>query len=94
MQQSMRTTQNRRRRIPFTRTMLFQLRKSVRQLVEKELAPHAQKIDKDNEWKKLRVSGRRRRRRPRRTSGEAARAHGLLGITAPTKYGGSALKVL
>uniref|UniRef100_A0A0N4ZG80 Isovaleryl-CoA dehydrogenase, mitochondrial n=1 Tax=Parastrongyloides trichosuri TaxID=131310 RepID=A0A0N4ZG80_PARTI len=56
-----------------------QLRKSVFELTQKELAPFADKIDKDNGWKDLRKFWK--------TLGE----HGLLGITAPEKYGGSEL---
>ncbi|CAD6196159.1 unnamed protein product [Caenorhabditis auriculariae] len=55
------------------------LRQSVRQFAEKELAPFAEKIDKDNNWDQLRPFWRK--------LGE----QGLLGITAPAEYGGSAM---
>uniref|UniRef100_A0A0K0DWG8 Isovaleryl-CoA dehydrogenase, mitochondrial n=1 Tax=Strongyloides stercoralis TaxID=6248 RepID=A0A0K0DWG8_STRER len=56
-----------------------QLRKTVFDISQKELAPYANKIDKDNGWDNLRKFWR--------ILGE----NGLLGITAPEKYGGSEL---
>uniref|UniRef100_A0A0N5BVT0 Isovaleryl-CoA dehydrogenase, mitochondrial n=1 Tax=Strongyloides papillosus TaxID=174720 RepID=A0A0N5BVT0_STREA len=55
------------------------LRKTVFDITQKELAPYASKIDKDNGWDNLRNFWK--------ILGE----NGLLGITAPEKYGGSGL---
>ncbi|CAJ0585068.1 unnamed protein product, partial [Mesorhabditis spiculigera] len=55
------------------------LRQSIRTIADKELAPYANDIDRDNNWKDLRKFWR--------TLGD----NGLLGITAPEKYGGSAM---
>ncbi|CEF67891.1 Isovaleryl Coenzyme A dehydrogenase [Strongyloides ratti] len=55
------------------------LRKTVFDITQKELAPYANKIDKDNGWDDLRKFWR--------ILGD----NGLLGITAPEKYGGSDL---
>ncbi|PAV64845.1 hypothetical protein WR25_01069 [Diploscapter pachys] len=55
------------------------LRQSVRGFVEKELAPYAQDIDRNNSWDGLRQFWKK--------LGD----QGLLGITAPTEYGGSGL---
>uniref|UniRef100_A0A8R1I338 Acyl-CoA_dh_N domain-containing protein n=1 Tax=Caenorhabditis japonica TaxID=281687 RepID=A0A8R1I338_CAEJA len=55
------------------------LRQSVRTFVDKELAPFADKIDKDNGWDQLRPFWKK--------LGD----QGLLGITAPAEYGGSAM---
>ncbi|VDM60313.1 unnamed protein product [Angiostrongylus costaricensis] len=53
------------------------LRKSVREFADKELAPHAQTIDRDNNFESLRPFWKK--------LGD----HGLLGITAPAEFGGS-----
>ncbi|CAJ0601547.1 unnamed protein product [Cylicocyclus nassatus] len=53
------------------------LRKSVREFADKELAPYAQEIDQNNTFKDMRSFWKK--------LGE----HGLLGITAPSEYGGS-----
>ncbi|EFO88426.1 hypothetical protein GCK72_013528 [Caenorhabditis remanei] len=55
------------------------LRQSIRQFADKELAPFADKIDKDNGWDQLRPFWKK--------LGD----QGLLGITAPAEYGGSAM---
>uniref|UniRef100_A0A0K0F7C1 Isovaleryl-CoA dehydrogenase, mitochondrial n=1 Tax=Strongyloides venezuelensis TaxID=75913 RepID=A0A0K0F7C1_STRVS len=55
------------------------LRKTVFDITQKELAPYASQIDKDNGWDNLRKFWK--------ILGE----NGLLGITAPEKYGGSEL---
>uniref|UniRef100_A0AC34GXW2 Isovaleryl-CoA dehydrogenase, mitochondrial n=1 Tax=Panagrolaimus sp. ES5 TaxID=591445 RepID=A0AC34GXW2_9BILA len=54
-----------------------QLRKTVFDLAQKELAPHAAEIDKTNNFPQLREFWKK--------LGE----NGLLGITAPAEYGGS-----
>ncbi|XP_076074035.1 isovaleryl-CoA dehydrogenase, mitochondrial-like isoform X2 [Mytilus galloprovincialis] len=59
-----------------------QLRQSVFQFCQKELAPKAQEIDHNNEFKDLRDFWKK--------CGEM----GLLGITAPAKYGGSEMSYL
>ncbi|KAK0398002.1 hypothetical protein QR680_002381 [Steinernema hermaphroditum] len=59
-----------------------QLRQSVFELAQKELAPYADEIDKQNDFSKLREFWK--------LLGE----HGLLGITAPAEYGGSEMKYL
>uniref|UniRef100_A0AC35THC3 Acyl-CoA dehydrogenase n=1 Tax=Rhabditophanes sp. KR3021 TaxID=114890 RepID=A0AC35THC3_9BILA len=56
-----------------------QLRQTVAQLTRTELTPFADKIDKDNGWDDLRKFWK--------TLGD----NGLLGITAPEKYGGSGM---
>ncbi|KIH50229.1 acyl-CoA dehydrogenase protein [Ancylostoma duodenale] len=53
------------------------LRKSVREFADKELAPYAQEIDRDNTFKNMRPFWKK--------LGD----HGLLGVTAPAEYGGS-----
>ncbi|KAF8375105.1 ivd-1 [Pristionchus pacificus] len=55
------------------------LRRAVRELADKELAPYAQAIDKENNFGRLREFWK--------LLGD----HGLLGITAPAKYGGSGM---
>lgn len=55
----------------------FQLRQTVFNFAQKELAPFAYEIDKNNEFKELRSFWRK--------CGEL----GLLGITAGTEYGGT-----
>ncbi|XP_071129674.1 isovaleryl-CoA dehydrogenase, mitochondrial-like isoform X2 [Mytilus edulis] len=59
-----------------------QLRQSVFQFCQKELAPKAQEIDHNNEFKDLRDFWKK--------CGEM----GLLGITAPAQYGGSEMSYL
>uniref|UniRef100_A0A914XJ88 Isovaleryl-CoA dehydrogenase, mitochondrial n=1 Tax=Plectus sambesii TaxID=2011161 RepID=A0A914XJ88_9BILA len=54
-----------------------QFRQSVFQFAQKELAPYAQEIDQTNNFKQLREFWKK--------LGD----HGLLGITAPTEYGGT-----
>uniref|UniRef100_A0A7E4W2S6 Isovaleryl-CoA dehydrogenase, mitochondrial n=1 Tax=Panagrellus redivivus TaxID=6233 RepID=A0A7E4W2S6_PANRE len=54
-----------------------QLRKTVFDLAQKELAPYAGEIDKNNEFKGLREFWKK------------LGTNGLLGITAPAEYGGS-----
>uniref|UniRef100_A0A914XDK6 Isovaleryl-CoA dehydrogenase n=1 Tax=Plectus sambesii TaxID=2011161 RepID=A0A914XDK6_9BILA len=54
-----------------------QFRQSVYQFAQKELAPYAQEIDQTNNFKQLREFWKK--------LGD----HGLLGITAPTEYGGT-----
>lgn len=61
--------------IPFT----FQLRQTAFRLAQKELAPFANKIDQQNGWDRMREFWR--------MLGD----NGLIGITVPTEYGGSAL---
>ena len=56
---------------------MFQLRKTVFDISQKELAPYAQDIDKNNNFPNIRQFWK--------TLG----ANGLLGITAPAEYGGS-----
>ncbi|TMS37599.1 hypothetical protein L596_004498 [Steinernema carpocapsae] len=57
-----------------------QLRHSVFELAQKELAPYADEIDKTNDFTKLREFWK------------VLGQHGLLGITAPPEYGGSGMK--
>uniref|UniRef100_A0A1I8AG09 Isovaleryl-CoA dehydrogenase, mitochondrial n=1 Tax=Steinernema glaseri TaxID=37863 RepID=A0A1I8AG09_9BILA len=59
-----------------------QLRKSVFEFAQKELAPFADEIDKKNDFAQLREFWKK--------LGE----QGLLGITAPSEYGGSEMKYL
>lgn len=54
-----------------------QLRQTVFNFAQKELAPHAQDIDRTNEFKKLREFWRK------------LGGLGALGITANSKFGGS-----
>lgn len=57
----------------------LQLQEAIRRFAGDELAPFANKIDRDNDWSELREFWVK--------LGDM----GLLGITAPEEYGGSAL---
>ncbi|EDQ88797.1 uncharacterized protein MONBRDRAFT_32617 [Monosiga brevicollis MX1] len=56
-----------------------EMRRTVRDFVNKELAPYADQIDRDNGWDQLRPFWQK--------LGDM----GLLGVTAPAEYGGSEL---